>query len=75
MCFNYGITTAVYFKTVTGDEDEDVDLAAPKIYEPVESYDQLSDRFKMFQAQYNEVIRGSQMDLVFFRVNLLLYPL
>jgi len=58
------------FKTLTGDEGEDLDLDAPKIYEPIESYEQLSDRFKMFQSQYNEVVRGSQMDLVFFKVHI-----
>jgi len=52
---------------VAGDE-EDVDLDAPKIYEPIENYEQLSDRLKLFQAQYNEIIRGSEMDLVFFKV-------
>jgi len=53
---------------VTGDDEDDVDLDAPKIYEPIESYEQLSDRLKLFQAQYNEIIRGSEMDLVFFKV-------
>lgn len=52
---------------MAGDE-EDVDLDAPKIYEPIENYEQLSDRLKLFQAQYNEIIRGSEMDLVFFKV-------
>jgi len=51
-----------------GDESDDVDLDAPKVYEPIKSYDQLSERLKMFQAQYNEIIRGSQLDLVFFTV-------
>jgi len=59
-------------KTLTGDEGEDVDLDAPKIYEPIESYEQLSSRFQMFQAQYNDVVRGSQMDLVFFKVHIIL---
>jgi len=54
---------------VPGDEGEDVDVDAPKIYEPIESYAQLSDRLKMYQCQYNEIIRGSQMDLVFFKVS------
>lgn len=58
------------FETLTGDEGEDVDLDAPKIYEPIKSFEQLSDRFKMFQTQYNEVIRGSHMDLVFFKVQI-----
>jgi len=51
-----------------GDESDDIDLDAPKIYEPIKSYEQLSERLEMFQAQYNEIIRGSQLDLVFFTV-------
>ncbi|XP_072018853.1 LOW QUALITY PROTEIN: dynein axonemal heavy chain 5-like [Amphiura filiformis] len=52
---------------VTGDEPDDADLDAPKVYEPIESYDQLSDRLKGYVALYNETIRGASMDLVFFK--------
>ncbi|CAF0837526.1 unnamed protein product [Adineta steineri] len=51
----------------TGDEPEDADFDAPKVYEPIPSFDALEDRLKMYLAQYNESIRGSGMDLVFFK--------
>ncbi len=51
----------------TGEEPEDADLDAPKIYEPISSLEALEERLKMYLAQYNESIRGSGMDLVFFK--------
>ncbi|MEE6465421.1 hypothetical protein FKM82_006550, partial [Ascaphus truei] len=51
----------------TGDEPEDAELEAPKIYEPIPSFPQLSDRLNMFMQQYNEAVRGTRMDLVFFK--------
>ncbi|CAL8236582.1 unnamed protein product, partial [Boreogadus saida] len=51
----------------TGEEGEDVELDAPKVYEPIESLDSLEGRLTTFQQQYNEAVRGGAMDLVFFR--------
>ncbi|KER25686.1 hypothetical protein T265_14170, partial [Opisthorchis viverrini] len=52
---------------LTGEEPEDFDISAPKIYEPVESIDVLRERLLMFMASMNENIRGANMDLVFFK--------
>jgi dynein heavy chain len=51
----------------TGDEPEDADFDAPKIYEHIPSFEVLEERLKMYLTQYNESIRGSGMDLVFFK--------
>ena len=39
----------------------------PKVYEPIPSFDSLEERLKFFENQYNESIRGSGLDLVFFK--------
>lgn len=51
-----------------GEEGDEAELEAPKIYEMIESFDQLEDKLKMYEEQYNETVRGSKMDLVFFKV-------
>ena len=48
----------------TGEEVEDTDMELPKIYEPIESFKALEERLKYFLEQYNDIIRGSDMDLV-----------
>jgi dynein heavy chain, axonemal len=50
-----------------GEEADDTDFDAPKIYEPIPSYEHLSERLQQFQQQYNEQIKGGKMDLVFFK--------
>lgn len=50
----------------TGEEGEDTDMELPKVYEPVYCYDVLRERLKMFLVQFNEMVRGTGMDLVFF---------
>ncbi|CAH8651359.1 unnamed protein product [Schistosoma margrebowiei] len=51
----------------TGDEPEDYIVEVPRIYEPIESFQQLSSRLEMFLHQYNESVRGARMNLVLFR--------
>ncbi|KAF5305838.1 hypothetical protein FQR65_LT07577 [Abscondita terminalis] len=50
----------------TGEEGEDADMELPKVYEPVNDDAELRERLEMFLAQFNEMVRGSGMDLVFF---------
>ncbi|XP_015833540.2 dynein axonemal heavy chain 5 isoform X3 [Tribolium castaneum] len=50
----------------TGEEGEDADMELPKVYEPVTDENELRERLDMFLAQFNEMVRGSGMDLVFF---------
>jgi hypothetical protein len=50
----------------TGEEGEDADMELPKVYEPVPDWNDLRDRLEMFLLQFNEMVRGAGMDLVFF---------
>ncbi|XP_048577391.1 dynein axonemal heavy chain 5 isoform X1 [Nematostella vectensis] len=51
----------------TGDEPEDAEFEAPKVYEPVETFESLNERLDSFVEMYNETVRGGRMDLVFFK--------
>uniref|UniRef100_F6PHB9 AAA+ ATPase domain-containing protein n=1 Tax=Ciona intestinalis TaxID=7719 RepID=F6PHB9_CIOIN len=51
----------------TGEEGDDADLDAPKIYEQVPTLEALSEKLLAYMAQYNESVRGASMDLVFFK--------
>ncbi|OXB76615.1 UNVERIFIED_CONTAM: hypothetical protein H355_014506 [Colinus virginianus] len=51
----------------TGDEPEDFVFEAPKIYEQIPSFEFLCEKLQMYQRQYNDCIRGSSLDLVFFK--------
>lgn len=50
----------------TGEEGEEADMELPKVYEPVTEESQLRERLEMFLSQFNEMVRGVGMDLVFF---------
>ncbi|XP_028985303.1 dynein axonemal heavy chain 5 isoform X3 [Betta splendens] len=51
----------------TGEESEDSDFDLPKVYEPIESFESLKERLNLFLSLYNENIRGTGMDMVFFQ--------
>ncbi|XP_014253708.1 dynein heavy chain 8, axonemal isoform X2 [Cimex lectularius] len=50
----------------TGDEPSDEPLTTPKIYEEVPSWEFLKEKLLQYMESFNEVVRGSKMDLVFF---------
>lgn len=50
----------------TGEEGEDVVLEAPKIYEEMPSWEFVIEKLYMYMAGYNEAVRGSKLDIVFF---------
>ncbi|XP_027380865.1 dynein heavy chain 8, axonemal isoform X2 [Bos indicus x Bos taurus] len=51
----------------TGDEPEDTAFEVPKVYELVPSFEFLSEKLQFYQRQFNEIIRGTSLDLVFFK--------
>ncbi|XP_063254253.1 dynein axonemal heavy chain 5-like isoform X3 [Prinia subflava] len=72
--FGHDKCTELYFvdflrdvPETAGDEPDDAEFKAPKIYEPIPSLHCLAERLQMFMQQYNETVRGSKMDLVFFK--------
>ncbi|XP_032289207.2 dynein axonemal heavy chain 8 [Drosophila virilis] len=48
------------------DDDEDISLEPPKIYEEIPSFEFVRNKVMFFMSQFNEYIRGLNMDLVFF---------
>ncbi|RMC15911.1 hypothetical protein DUI87_08116 [Hirundo rustica rustica] len=50
----------------TDEKPEDVNLDIPKIYEPISSFHQLRNHLNKFLHTYNENVRGTGMDMVFF---------
>nr|XP_023422402.1 LOW QUALITY PROTEIN: dynein heavy chain 8, axonemal [Cavia porcellus] len=51
----------------TGDEPEDSVFEVPKVYELIPSFEFLAEKLQFYQRQFNEVIRGTSLDLVFFK--------
>ena len=51
----------------TGEEEDDADLEAPKIYEIIPDLEFLEERVRDYMQTYNETVRGASMDLVFFK--------
>ncbi|GFQ71799.1 dynein heavy chain 8, axonemal [Trichonephila clavata] len=49
------------------DDEAEVTLEMPLVYEQVPSFEELSDRLNYFMHQYNEASQRMQMDLVFFK--------
>lgn len=50
----------------TGEEEEGAVLEAPKVYEEMPSWEFVIERLFMFMESYNELVRGSKLDMVFF---------
>ncbi|KAJ9594442.1 hypothetical protein L9F63_014127 [Diploptera punctata] len=50
----------------TGEEEEDITLEAPKIYEEIPSYEFVEEKLVSFMKTFCEQIHGIIMDLVFF---------
>uniref|UniRef100_UPI00358ECCF5 dynein axonemal heavy chain 8 n=1 Tax=Myxine glutinosa TaxID=7769 RepID=UPI00358ECCF5 len=50
----------------TGEEADDACLEAPKIYELIPSYEELAAKLKQYQVMHNELVHGTDLDLVFF---------
>ena len=51
----------------TGEEEDDADLEAPKVYEIIPDLEFLEERVRDYMQTYNETVRGASMDLVFFK--------
>ncbi|KAL5262750.1 hypothetical protein ACHWQZ_G008223 [Mnemiopsis leidyi] len=51
----------------TGEEPDDAEFEAPKIYEQVDVKEELPAKLRSYQEMYNETVRGAGMDLVFFK--------
>ncbi|XP_025829635.1 dynein heavy chain 8, axonemal [Agrilus planipennis] len=50
----------------TGDEPEDFDFSPPKVYEEMPSWEFVIEKLNLFMEGYNEYVRGSPLDMVFF---------
>ena len=50
----------------TGEEDHETEVDLPRVCEPLEHPNLLGDKLRVFLEQYNDILRGANMDLVFF---------
>ena len=50
----------------TGEEEEEGSQETPKVYEAIDTFEPVVERLNSFLEQYNEILRGATMDLVFF---------
>ena len=50
----------------TGEEGDGAEMESPRVYELVDEFTPVVSRHTIFEDQYNEILRGSSMDLVFF---------
>lgn len=50
----------------TGEEDENISLDAPKIYEEITTFESVKEKVLSFMKQFNELMRSYKLDLVFF---------
>lgn len=50
----------------TGEEDENVSFEPPKVYEEIPSFEEVIERVVQYMSQFNELVRGYKLDLVFF---------
>lgn len=50
----------------SGETSEEADAQMPRVYESIDSFDQLKERLSGFLQLFNESVRGAGMDLVFF---------
>lgn len=69
-CFDSFFALKSFYFEMTflpGEEPEDADVDVPKVYEPIESFESLKERLNMFLFQFNEIVRGTGMDMVFFQ--------
>ncbi|XP_034939850.1 dynein heavy chain 8, axonemal [Chelonus insularis] len=71
--FQYYHSTETYFVNFlreapepTGFEPEDFVFDAPKIYEEIPNFETVIGKVQQYMEQFNELIRGMHLDLVFF---------
>ncbi|GIQ85219.1 dynein heavy chain, partial [Kipferlia bialata] len=62
-----GVYMCNFMRDPEENEDPDVEIEIPKVYEPVEDLMELKERLGMYQGKYNDMNRRAPMDLVLFK--------